>query len=226
MAESRVSKVFSGILVGVIVAAVSLFLEYKTGLFTRTFSDRPPEISKVPELEPNQQENEPEKPSAPMVATNGSPEAPGQGSPQASVHCPDDLTFQDTHLRVGVGSVKKTGNKVDLTLIYENLTNEPHRIAIYSGGAAGRDTMLMDDQGEKWELLKPYKGGREGPEGKIFVPGARVKVPITFVKQVGTLDLESFSLINYAHILAAAGPTAHAHWTQVTIGDIPVDCGR
>ena len=139
----------------------------------------------------------------------------------------ESLVFvEDGYLRVEVAAVKKTGYKVDLTLTYENLTNVDHRMAIYNGGANGKDTMLIDSEGETWEMLKAYKGGAKGPAGKIFIPGVKVKVPITFVKETGNIDVEKFSLISHVHILASSGVTSKPHWTKVTIKDIPSTYNR
>lgn len=132
----------------------------------------------------------------------------------------------DGYLRVRVVSVKRTGNKIDLTLTYENLTNVDHRMAIYNGGANGRDTMLIDNEGDTWEMLKGYKGGAKGPADKIFLPGMEVKVPITFVKETGSLDATSFTLINHVHIVASAGATSNPHWSKVIIKDIPSTYSR
>ena len=134
----------------------------------------------------------------------------------------ENFVFTDAgYLRVKPVSLKRTANRVELLLIYENLTNEDKRMAIYSGGALGKDTMLFDDLGEKWELLKTYEGGAEGPADKIFVPGVPVRVPITFVKETGSLEAVSFTLINWVHILESSGATARPHWTNVTIRDLP-----
>ncbi|HTG32262.1 MAG TPA: hypothetical protein VLB76_04975 [Thermoanaerobaculia bacterium] len=149
------------------------------------------------------------------------------GDSSAAAPQEEALVFvEEGYLRVEVVSVKKTGYKVDLTLTYENLTNVDHRMAIYNGGANGKDTMLIDSEGEKWEMLKAYKGGTKGPAGKIFVPSLKVKVPITFVKETGNLDVEKFTLINHVHILASSGATSKPHWTKVTIKDIPSTYSR
>jgi len=81
--------------------------------------------------------------------------------------------------------------------------------------------LLIDNGGDTWEMLKAWRGGTEGPEGKIFLPHVPGKVVITFEKATGDPNVSSFTLINYAHILASAGATANPHWTKVIIKDIP-----
>lgn len=96
---------------------------------------------------------------------------------------------------------------------------------IYSGGAGGKDTMLIDSEGKKWELLKPSKGGAEGPYDKIFIAGVPVQVPISFYLETGNLEVESFTLKNWIHILKAPGGTAKPRWADVTM-KIPGDYGQ
>jgi len=132
----------------------------------------------------------------------------------------------DGYLRVELASVKRTGNKVNITLTYENLANEDRRMAIYHGGASGRDTMLIDNEGETWDLLKSYQGGSKGPADKIFVPGVKVSVPITFTKATGKVDVKSFTLKSWVHILSSHGTSARPHWTNVTMKDIPSNYGH
>jgi hypothetical protein len=132
-------------------------------------------------------------------------------------------SYSDEELiRAQIISLKKEIGRITLTIEYENLMHVDRRYAVYNGGANGRDTLLLDDNGNTWEMLKRYKGGGEGMRRKLFRPGKPVKVTLIFSKESGDISANTFDLVNWVHILSPVGATSDPKWVKVEIAGIPV----
>lgn len=126
------------------------------------------------------------------------------------------LSFSDDEsLRATVLSAKGAGGKIILTMTYENLADEDHRMALYSTDAEGRNTILVDSNGEQWEMETHDAGG------KLLLSGVPAKVTITFSNKTGAANPETVTLVNYVQVLAEAGRTANPRWVKVRINSIP-----
>lgn len=135
---------------------------------------------------------------------------------------PDPLVFSDGEfLRAAAVSAQRIGGRIVLTLSYENLSNSDYKIGVFNA-IDGKDTMLIDNRGEKWDILYPWQGGASGPDGIVFLPHLPSKATITFQKSKGNSDITSFTLIHNAHIYPPEGP---AHVAKVVIRDIPSSLG-
>lgn len=113
----------------------------------------------------------------------------------------------EDRLRMEVQSLKQDGpGTLVMTATYENLTNLNMRLAVYSGGARGRDTFLVSDTGETWPKVKNYKGGG-GTQKIVFIPGVKMKTTTKFQIRAGGQDAKEFNLTNWTHLLAEKGMT-------------------
>jgi hypothetical protein len=126
------------------------------------------------------------------------------------------LEFDSDYLHVYVVSTKKTGGTVSLSLLYENAANVAYRIAQYHGGANGRNTILVDNNGDQWEMASNDLGGKQ------FMPHVKTRVNLNFTRATGGNDATTFTLVGYAQILDVAGATLDADWVKLTISGIPV----
>jgi hypothetical protein len=96
-------------------------------------------------------------------------------------------------------------------------------MAVYSGGANGRDTFLVSDAGEMWPKLKAYKGGG-GTDRIVFVPGVKMKASMKFQVRSGGQEGKNFQLTNWVQLLAEKGMTGPGEggWCKLEVRSIPI----
>ena len=136
---------------------------------------------------------------------------------QATPSGPEERSFSDDHIRITVLSAKKTGGTISLVATYENFSNSDCRINFYNGGANGRNTILVDSNGEQWEMSDHTE------RGKQLLSSGSIRVSLTFTKPVGDVSASSFSLVNYIQMLPEHGDET---WIKATISDIPASYSR
>lgn len=131
----------------------------------------------------------------------------------------------DGRFQLEVLSLKREGpGKIVGVFQYENLSNFSARLAVYYGGANGRDTYLISNTGEKWPKIKAYRGGG-GTDGQVFMPGVKTKSTMRFSVVTGGNDATSFHVVNWTHLLAEQGMTLGTDkggWCKFEIRDIPL----
>jgi hypothetical protein len=130
----------------------------------------------------------------------------------------------DGRLRLEVNSLVREGpGVVAMAVTYENLSNLNMRLGVYSGGANGRDTFLVSDNGEMWMKRKArHGGGTTG--GIVYVPGLKMKVTMRFEIRTGGQEAKSFHLTNWLQLLAEKGMTGprEGGWCKMEIRSIPL----
>jgi hypothetical protein len=131
----------------------------------------------------------------------------------------------DGRLQLEVLSLKREGpGKIVGEFQYENLSNFTARIAVYYGGANGRDTYLVSNTGDKWPKIKAYQGGG-GTNKQIFMPGVKTKSTMRFSIVSGGNDATSFHIVNWTQLLAEQGMTLGTDkggWCKFELRDVPL----
>lgn len=128
----------------------------------------------------------------------------------------------DGRVKMEVNSLKLEGRgTVVMDATYENLGNHNMRMAVYYGGASGKNTYLVSDTGEMWPKVKKYKGGG-GTHGIVFIPGIKMKVKMKFKIRSGGQDARSFYLTNWVNFLSEKGMTGPDEygWCKIEIPNL------
>jgi hypothetical protein len=106
-------------------------------------------------------------------------------------------------LEMNVVSLEYTGpGKLVLIVEYENTSNQDYRLAVYDGGANGRDTFLVDNEGVRWVNDRPT---RQALSRQVFLHGMKTKVTYQFAQVSGGNDVKSVAFVNWLHLLKPTG---------------------
>lgn len=104
---------------------------------------------------------------------------------------------------MNVVSLQYTGpGKLLLVVEYENMSNQDYRLAVYNGGANGKDTVLVDNEGVRWDN---DRATRQALSRQIFLPGVKTKVIYQFAQVTGGNDVKSGNFSNWIHLLKPSG---------------------
>lgn len=128
----------------------------------------------------------------------------------------DMPSFQNDFLKITVKSLKKIGQNIELSLLYENLTEKNIKISLYEIG----DEYLVDENGEQWKLNKIeniYKSFSRGAYD--FPPKLSKIVKLSFYNK----DNSNGTI--YHAVLDHVGDQSTAYKFQVMIRDIPLTKG-
>jgi len=125
--------------------------------------------------------------------------------------------FQNDFLKVTVKSLKKLGQKIELNLLYENLTEKNIKISLQGDG----DEYLVDENGEQWKLERFENIDNQLPIGVTDFPPKLSKI----VKLI-FFNKDNPNGIIYHAVLDHVGREETARKFQVVIRNIPLTEGN
>jgi hypothetical protein len=122
-------------------------------------------------------------------------------------------------LKVSLVSLVRTGpGDVTASYLLFNTKNDDMATFVYYGGAAGKNTFLIDDSGSEWPKKKVSGNGNYR---QALIAGVNTKYQIIFHIASGGQDARSFQVITYFQLLPLAG-IGEFGWCSVKFPNVPL----
>lgn len=92
-----------------------------------------------------------------------------------------EKVFQNDFFKVNVKSLKKEGKKINLVLVYENVTDKQYNVGYHSNGRADCCTYLVNENGEQWNWIRDDGQGMVNSPKFALIPKTKFTTKLTFI---------------------------------------------